>query len=393
VRASTVALLLLAAACRREPTSSDHHAEGATTSPSAASADSHEHHDALPRKLVVAEQVLKDAKLVLAPAKREALSETLSLPGEIAADPDQVARIASPAAGRIEEVRVKEGANVKKGDVLVVVRVPELGKVRSAFTATEGRAAAARANAERLAALLEKRLASEQEALNAKTEAETLAVEARSLKDQLGAFGAGAAGTFSVALRAPISGTVIGRDAVVGQPVTPEQTLGTVAALDDVWFLGRVFEKDLGRLRVGAPAEIRLNAYAGERFAGPVEYVGQQVDPSARTLTARVRLRNRDGLLRLGLFGTAQVALPPSDAERPRLVIPRSAVTELGGKSVVFVREPDGSFALHDVTLGQEAPGKIEVLEGLREGESVVSEGAFSLKSLVLKGSFAEEEH
>jgi len=378
-------VLLLVLSCKRTEAPAEKH------EPDAPHAHETEH-EALPRQVKLSEQVIRDAKLAFAPATREVLSETLSLPGEIAADPDQLARISSPAAGRIEEVRFKEGAVVKKGDALLVLRVPEVGKVRSTFAATESRASAARANAQRLSDLFAKRLASEQEALDAKSEADALEVEARSLKEQLGALGAGAAGAFAITLRAPISGTVIARDAVVGQPVSPEQTLGSVAALDEVWFLGRIFEKDLGRLALGASAEIRLNAYPDERFAGSVEYVGQQVDAAARAVTARVRLKNRGNLLRIGLFGTAQVALPNANEDVARLVVPRSAVTEIAEKSVVFVREKDGDFELHEVTLGRAAPGKVEILAGLREGESVVTEGVFTLKSVVLKGSFAEDE-
>jgi cobalt-zinc-cadmium efflux system membrane fusion protein len=383
-------LFLLLLSCKRGKAESTVPAEAAA--PVASSHSEAPGHEDLPRKVKLSEAVLRDAKVRVAATARESLSETLTLAGEISADPDQLARISSPAAGRIEEVRLKEGAKVKRGDPLIVVRVPEVGKVRSTLAATEGRAAAARANAERLDELLQKQLASQQEALNAKAEADALALDAKSLKEQLGALGAGASGAFSVTLRAPISGTVIARDAVVGQPVSPEQTLGSIAALDEVWFLGRVFEKDLGRLRLGSSAEIRLNAYPAEHFPGAVEYIGQQVDPTARAVTARVRLANRDGLLRIGLFGTAQVALASASAQPARLVVPRTAVTEIAGKSVVFVQERDGEFQLHEVTLGRAAPGKVEVLAGLREGELVVSEGVFTLKSVVLKGSFAEEE-
>jgi len=383
-----VALLLLLIGCKHSAPPEKHEPE------STPAEHAHEAgHEALPRRIKLSEAVIRDANLRIAPATREVLSETLSLPGEIAADPDQLARISSPTAGRVEEVRFKEGAVVKKGDVLVVLRVPEVGKVRSTFAATESRAAAARANAERLSDLFAKRLAAEQDALNAKAEADALDVEARSLKEQLGALGAGSTGAFAITLRAPISGTVIARDAVVGQPVSPEQTLGSVAALDEVWFLGRIFEKDLGRLALGAGAEIRLNAYPNERFVGSVEYVGQQVDAAARAVTARVRLKNRDGLLRIGLFGTAEIALNSATKDVARLVVPRSAVTEIAEKSVVFVREKDGDFELHEVTLGRAAPGKVEILAGLREGEPVVTEGVFTLKSVVLKGSFAEEGH
>jgi cobalt-zinc-cadmium efflux system membrane fusion protein len=383
-----LALLLLAFGCKREAPRTEQH------QPSPASSAEHvdePQHEALPRKVKLTEAVIRDAKVQVAPASREVLSETLALPGEVAADPDQLARISSPAAGRIEEVRFKEGALVKKGDVLAIVRVPEIGKVRSAFVATESRAAAARANAERLNDLFTKRLAAEQEALNAKAEADALEVEARSLKDQLGALGGGTSGVFAISLRAPISGTVLARDAVVGQPVSPDQTLGSIAALDEVWFLGRVFEKDLGRLALGAGAEVRLNAYAKERFTGSVEYVGQQVDTAARAVTARIRLKNRDGLLRIGLFGTAEIAVNSETKDVARLVVPRSAVTEIADRPVVFVREPDGDFELHEVTLGRAAPGKVEILAGLRDGEPVVTDGVFTLKSVVLKGSFAEE--
>jgi multidrug efflux pump subunit AcrA (membrane-fusion protein) len=138
---------------------------------------------------------------------------------------------------------------------------------------------------------------------------------------------------------------------------------------------------------------VHLNAYAGEHFHGTVEYIGQQIDPVARTVTARVRLENTKGLLRLGLFGTCQVSTGSGDQAGAKLVVNHESVTDVGGKSVVFVREKDGAFELHEVTLGREALGKVEILAGLREGEEVVTTGVFTLKSMVLKGSFAESGH
>ena len=325
--------------------------------------------------------------------EKAALSEALTLPGELAADPDRLARISSPAAGRIEEVRFREGAAVKQGDALVVIRVPEIAKVRASHLATEAKAKAARANAVRLRSLLGERLAAEQAVLDAEAEAAALEQEAKSTADQLGALGAGSSGAFAITLRAPISGTVVARDAVLGQPVSAEQMLGTVANLDEVWFLARVFEKDLGQLSVGAGAEVHLNAYPEEHFAGSVEYIGQQIDAVARTVIARIRLRNRAGLLRLGLFGTSQISIGTAEkAEKaePKLVVDRASVTNVGGKDVVFVREREGEYELHELTLGREALGKVEVLAGLRAGEEVVSTGVFTLKSMVLKSSFAE---
>ena len=152
--------------------------------PPASGEHEHEHHDELVRRVKLTEAVVRDAAIESAPARREAIGATLSLPGEIAADPDRTARISSPAAGRIEEARLREGESVKKGDVLVVVRVPEIGKVRSAMSSTAARATSARTNAERQKRLVAEGLATEQQALDAQTEADALEVEARSLRER-----------------------------------------------------------------------------------------------------------------------------------------------------------------------------------------------------------------
>lgn len=337
--------------------------------------------------------VERDARLRSEPVRREQLAVTLALPGEIAADPDRSARLASPIAGRLESVRFREGSSVKEGDVLAVIAVPDLGRLRTERAAAQAQAKAARAQAERLRGLFAESLASEQEYLDAQATAESLELEARAGSEQLRALGlAGKGGNpAALSLRAPIAGTVVARNAVVGQPVGAQQVLCEIVDLSQLWFLGRVFEKDLGRLALGAAVEVQLNAYPEQRFFGKVEYIGQQVDPVARTVTARVVLENREGLLRVGLFGTAYVSTGAARGE-PALVVPRAALTEIAGKQVVFVRQPDGHFELHEVTTGESAAGKVEVLAGLREGEQVVVEGVFTLKSAVLKSTFAEEE-
>ncbi len=143
---------------------------------------------------------------------------------------------------------------------------------------------------------------------------------------------------------------------------------------------------------MGARAEVLLNAYPRTPFLGVVEAIGQKVDPGARTVVARIRLENPSGLLRLGLFGKGIVAMPDPAAPEPVLVVPRSAVVEVAGKSVVFVEEKPDTFTRHDVTLGASAPGRVQVIAGLREGEPVVVAGVFTLKSLLLKGTLAEDD-
>ncbi len=350
-------------------------------------------HEELPRHVQLKPEVIAAAGIKTTVVVRQKLAATRSLPGEITTDPDRTARVSSPVAGRLEQVWLSEGSPVKKGDKLATIRVPELGRIRGAQLAAAARAKAAHANADRLADLAKNRLTSEQAALDARAEADAQSAEAHALGEQLAAMGTGASGSPSLlTLRAPVAGVVVSRDAVVGQPVAADQVLGTVADLSEMWFLARVFEKDLASIKVGAAVDVQLNAYAAEHFAGVIELIGQQIDPVARTVTARVRLKNRDGLLRLGLFGSALVSIPGEDTDEARLVVPQDAVTDVAGKSVVFVQQTDGDFEMHPVVLGRSAPGRVDVLSGLRENERVVSEGVFSLKSVVLKSTLAEED-
>lgn len=398
---SVVVLLVLATACSkgasRDP-KKDAAAEPTKTAEATPDGSAHRdepaHHE-LPRHVKLKPEVAKAAGIGTRLVVRQKLVPTRKLAGEITVDPDRSARISSPVAGKLEEVRLREGATVKKGDVMAVLRVPELGRIHGLQSAAAARAKAARANADRLQGLVQKQLATEQALLDAQAEADAQQAEARALSGQLGAMGSSSGGSgapFLLAIRSPVAGVVVSRDAMVGQPVAAEQILGTVADLSEMWFLARLFEKDLEHVRVGAPVDVQLNAYAAERFSGTIDLIGQQIDPVARTVTARIRLKNREGFLRFGLFGTAIVGIAAENDAEPRLVIPRDAVTEIAGKQVVFVLQADGDYELHPVVLGVGAPGLVEVISGLREGERVVSEGVFTLKSLVLKSSLGEDD-
>lgn len=399
VAAAAAALVVGLVACRRPDK------PGARVEPAPGATTSHEgegEHDTIPTRAKLTRDVVENAKIRTEPVVKEVLAPTLSLPGEISADPDRSARVSAPVAGRVVDVRFREGSVVKKGDVLVTLRIPEIGKVRAAHSATVAKAAAARANADRLGGLAEKGLSPKQEALAARAEADALEAESKALGEQLQALGMGASGSGSeLSLRAPVSGTAVSRDAVVGQPVGTDQTIASIADLSEVWFLARVFEKDLGRLDLNAPAEVTLNAYPNERFDGTVEYIGKQIDPVARTVNARVRLTNREDHLRLGLFGTARVVVKGAGGSaggdggagnEPVLVVPRSALTEIGGKPVVFVRVAEGEYETHEVTVGEAAAARVRILGGLREGEQVVVDGAFTVKSVLLRGTLAGEE-
>lgn len=392
IAARTLIALLLLGACRPPAEEHGEHGHG----------DEHEPHvdepahPELPTRVQLAPELAEAAGVVASPVRRERLVRTVEVVGEIEADPDRTSRVGARVAGTLASIDFREGDRVEAGQRLASIRAPDLGALRATRTSISARLIAARAQVSRLEALEAKRLAAVQDVVAARAEVASLEAELAGATQQLRSLDLGrgrssAPGEFAVL--APRAGVVLGRSAVVGDPVTADTVLGTIADLDEVFFAARLFERDLAKVEVGANAEVTLNAHRGEPFVGTVERVGHVVDDAARTILARIRLHNRDQRLRVGLFGTAQVAVDEPAGGEPVLVIARSAVTQIGGESVVFVREPDGHYEVHPVVLGASSPGKLEIVHGLREGEIVVTEGVFTLKSTLLRSSFAEDHH
>ena len=382
--------VLAVASCRKPAPEAAAPAEGAST-PEGHAAE--EQHEDLPRLVKLSPEVIRDAKIRAEPARMQGLAATVELNGQVVPDPAAYAMIGARSSGRIAQVLVREGDQVRAGQVLAIVSSPEVARLRGELAGTNARAVAARRNAVRLRELFEQRLGSQQEAVAAEAEATAAEAQRDALSRTLRGLGASLreSDSSAVVLRTPVAGSVVQLDGSLGQMVEPAHTVATVADLARVWFQAQVFEKDLPRVTEGAAAEVRLNGYPDRVFTATVARISGQVDPQARTVTARLSLRDPDRTLRLGLFGTARVSVP-SEVQEEHIAVPRSAVTDLGDRKAVFVRHPDGVFEVHEVRLGQSAGGLVAVISGLREGEEVAVSGVHTLKSAVLKATMEEEE-
>ncbi|MDC0720840.1 efflux RND transporter periplasmic adaptor subunit [Nannocystis bainbridge] len=347
----------------------------------------------LPRRVELSKQVIVEANIQTEPVQRRVVAPVLLSVGRVEADPGRTAQVPVKVGGIVEQVLFREGDLVKQGQVMATVRAPALGSLRADLASLRARTTSARSNLRRLQALAQRNMTSLQELAAARAEATALEAEAAAAKERLQALGLRAKGDPVVfQLRAPISGHVLQRNVVTGQPVTPEQTLATIADLDHAWFIARLFEHLLAKVRVGAAVEVELNAYPDHPLHGTLDYIAPRVDAEAQTVVARVPLDNREDLLRIGLFGKARIVVTDHGASpEPRLAVPRDAIVDVAGMTMVFVRAEDGAFEPHEVVLGTAGEGVVEILRGLREGESAVTHGAWTLKSVLLKSTFGEE--
>ena len=173
----------------------------------------------------------------------------------------------------------------------------------------------------------------------------------------------------TLTFRSPVAGIITEKKAVQGMRFMPGEMLYQVANLSSVWVIADVFEQDIGLVKSGGKAQVQINAYPDKVFQGTVSYVYPTLRPETRTVQVRVDLSNPGGLLKPGMF--AQVELPTA-SKGLGLTVPTSAVIDSGTRQIVLVQLKEGRFEPRDVKVGARSDDRIEVTEGVREGEQVV---------------------
>jgi cobalt-zinc-cadmium efflux system membrane fusion protein len=325
---------------------------------------------------------------------RRKVVETLTAGAELAFVPSGYARHAARVAGTVREVRHDLGDTVAAGEVLAVLDAPELGAVKAEILQTREVADLARRNLERERKALERGLALQHDVYAAETTLAEANVALTAAKQRLRNLGVAeadveklvAAGDTSSTLQvvALVAGRVVERDAIVGEVVDTTRSLFAVADTSTMWALLDIREADAPRVAVDQGVVLQFGGSGAERVAGKVSWISPRVEPSTRTVKVRVALPNPDGELRAGAFGTAEVALHQGE---PLPAVPKSAVQWEGCCNVAFVRRSDTVFLPRKLRLGADLGDHWAVLSGLAEGDVVVTDGSFLLKTEIRKES------
>jgi cobalt-zinc-cadmium efflux system membrane fusion protein len=303
--------------------------------------------------------------------------------------------VVSLVGGILRNVGPELGQNVKRGQTVAVVFSDELAMAQSRYLTAQAELEEEHKHHQRTARLVEIGAASREEFEMATTKLKTAESEVASLRQRLLLLGltsqrvsglrSSSQISSEVALPSPVAGTVTSRTVNPGEVIEANKELMKVTDLSSVWVVGQVYEKDLGRIRVGSGASITSDAYPGRIFRGRISYVDPRLDPATRTAQVRIELANPGQMLKLGMY--VQIAFATvggSEATMP--VVPVSAVQNINNQQVVFVATTAPNiFLMRPVRLGPEANGRFPVLEGLTVGERVVTEGSFLLRAEWLK--------
>ncbi len=331
------------------------------------------------------------------PVGRTTFRTYRTFPGVVRPNEHALANITTLVRGRVAEVHADLGQMVKPHQLLAVLHSGDLGLAQSAYLKARARRHVAEQAYQRAEYLYKEKVIGQAEAQRREGEMIGVRAETQEAREGLRLLGMSdkEINTLErtqtirsqVAIVAPFAGRVIARDLTKGEVVETTHKLFVVADLSTVWVLGNISEKDISYMQRAAavpnqPVEVFVTAYPDEVFQGTVSYVGDVLDTATRTMAVRLILDNSNGHLKPEMFATIRVS---SEPESGVLVVPEAAVQHDRDNSFVFVQKDPGVFEARTIKLGEKNGTFAEILDGVQEGETVVKEGAFTLKSELLK--------
>ncbi|MFH1811615.1 MAG: efflux RND transporter periplasmic adaptor subunit [Pseudomonadota bacterium] len=319
-------------------------------------------------------------------AKHHKISVPITLTGEVRFDERRVGHVSAQVEGVIKKVHVALGDPVRAGQALLEIESVAIGDAQAASLETQAMLDLARRNFDRVSGLRRENIASEKEFLQAKLELEAAEIRSQGALGKLARLGSdGVRGR--LVLRAPMDGTVLVMHAVSGEVAKTEESLVTVGDNTTVWVWADLYERDIAAVNSGQTVQkietvVQVKAYPEVEFPGVVSLVSPAMDESSRTVKVRVEVLNADRRLLAGMFASVKLFLPGAEEA---LAIPRSAVLEDEGRSFVFVHDHDDYYIRRPVAVGRTWAGLVEITKGLEPTQIVVAEGAFLMKSDVLR--------
>jgi len=318
-------------------------------------------------------------------------------PGTVTFDERRVTRLKPRTQGRVLSLAVQPGDPVRAGQTLATLDAAGVLDARNGLA--EAKASLVEAQATEKVA--ETNLKRGQDLLKvsgvaqadvdrrqvdlAKAHASTLSAQAKvelftAQYERLAPEPGAPVGTSAIV--SPIDGVVTSANITLGEVVDSNRDAFTVADPSRILVLANLYGRDIGRVKAGDPAEVRAPVPDHPAFEGRVRSVNAALDPASNTAPARIEIANPGGLLRANMFVWVEIA---ADLGREGVTVPATAVQQTEGGPVAFVRMAENRFEKRVLKLGVQRSDWVEVTEGVAAGETVVTDGSFGLKAILLR--------
>ena len=335
--------------------------------------EGHEHHEKMKMesKNMIAIDLarLQSIGITYEPARTQEIEKIIRTVGHIETDERRTAHIHVKFDGWIEKLFVNfTGEKVKKGQPLFTVYSPELVSTQQEYLLASqaknilGKDPHSKAATGAVGAFD----AARQKLL-------LMGISDQTIKNLLKTEKASKA----LVIDSPIEGTVINKTALAGMRIEPNTELYTIADLSKLWILGDIYEYELPYIHEGQIADVTLSYLPNKIYHSKLNFIYPTVDTQTRTVKARFEIDNQNGQLKPGMYVNLELKIPLGK----HLVVPKDAVLMTGERAVIFIYHGDGKIEWRNVKLGVRSGDVIEILEGIKEGDSIITSANFLIDS------------
>jgi cobalt-zinc-cadmium efflux system membrane fusion protein len=316
-----------------------------------------------------------------APVVFRTVSTELTIPATIQPVPERVVHVFAPVSGRLVELRVKPGDNVRAGQAVAVVASSDAASARSDYEKARAQSQRSQSALNRVTLLYQHGAVAVKDLEDAKAQAASDASELERARQRLHLLGLGEnQSTDRVNVAAPRTGVVTETSSAPGEfakSLDASNPLLTIADLGSVWVVGNVYERDLTIVPRGLTVNVTLDAYPGEKWPGKISNVSDVLDPATRTVKLRVVLENPQHKLKPDMFALIHAQRPAAELA----VVPTTAVLHDGNVAFVLVQKPENPenkeknarFERRVIEVQQNGPQETLVRAGLHPGDVVVT--------------------
>ncbi len=329
------------------------------------------------------------AHLRVSPVRKASWPISVRTTGTVDFDADHTTQAITQVNGPISRIVVDTGSRVKQGDPLLYVSSPDVAAAISAYRKARNREQLAQRTLDRMKLLLDRGAVATKDFEGAQADFNDARTDVQTSLQSLKIYGItageielaesqGVPISPELAVRAPISGTVVQKLVSPGQLIQASTTVCFVLSdMSTVWVQGHIFDRDLPSVRIGDPA-VAANPAFDHVFRGVVAYIGAMVDPATRTTPVRIVTQNPGGLLKKDMFLEATIH---TRTQNNVLTVPASAVLhDAQNEPMVYVEVEPRRFAQRLVAVDGQQKDQIAIVSGVPEGDKVVSEGAVFLQ-------------
>jgi len=360
-------------------------------------------------EIILTAQAQSEQKIDVAPVEQGVAFSTQRAKGRIVLPDNATWRVGVLAEGRVERVYFNLGDSVQKGQVLARTHSHDVHEARAAYAnavaertrlqAAESLAQKNYDRSQRLYALKAESVSqvetAKQELVNAQSATheadndvhreQTHMEEILGIKAESPANGSDDADL--IPIKAPAGGRILQKNVTPGSTISTSTDAFVIGDLSRLWMLASVDAATLAKLHLGQTARVTLPDVPDATYAGKIANLGQEFDPVTRLMQVRIEIRNPDNHLRPEMLASAEFA---TGVGKPAVLVPEEAIQQVNGQDMVFVRVAVDRFRVQAVQTGENVRGNVRILQGLKPGEQVITQGSFIAKSQLLKSSIGD---